>query len=424
MPDLKINERTVHLVSLALVLFAGIFLRLPPSLFSAKGAFHSIAALHPNPKWHNMQLVGFDEDLYRGYVDELRSKGITHYPDIVVGYIEKQVKLPASILPPVRFLYIFAAYLWQSVLGGETLQALKNVASLFSILTLGVAAIFAWRARTGGPAVAISALVAFAPTQLHMSQHALVDGFFSFWALLTIWTLWESLQAPRNWRWLVAYTGALAMIVLTKAENSFFVGFAVAGVLLGNRWLRYGTVTRELLIATVLGPLLGIAILTLLAGGVDVLLGTYRLLIAKNYQLPYAIKTGDGPWHRYLVDLLLVSPVVVLLAIGAAFRIDRTKRLELFLLIFIGVSYAIMCNLKYGMNLRYTNMWDIPLRFLAVGPLVSLVSPLGRWRQLVFASLVLLICAIELRQYIILFVDFPLYELVSEGLLRALHILK
>ena len=30
----------------------------------------------------------------------------------------------------------------------------------------------------------------------------------------------------------------------------------------------------------------------------------------------------------------------------------------------------------------------------------------------------------ELRQYLILFVQFPLYELVSEGLLRALHILK
>ena len=33
-------------------------------------------------------------------------------------------------------------------------------------------------------------------------------------------------------------------------------------------------------------------------------------------------------------------------------------------------------------------------------------------------------CAIELRQYIILAVQFPLYELVPEGLLRALHILK
>ena len=34
------------------------------------------------------------------------------------------------------------------------------------------------------------------------------------------------------------------------------------------------------------------------------------------------------------------------------------------------------------------------------------------------------LCAIELRQYIILFVQFPLYELVPEGLLRALQILK
>jgi hypothetical protein len=29
-----------------------------------------------------------------------------------------------------------------------------------------------------------------------------------------------------------------------------------------------------------------------------------------------------------------------------------------------------------------------------------------------------------MRQYIILFVQYPLYELVTEGLLRALHILK
>ena len=42
-------------------------------------------------------------------------------------------------------------------------------------------------------------------------------------------------------------------------------------------------------------------------------------------------------------------------------------------------------------------------------------------RQKVFFAL---LCAIELRQYLLLFVDYPLYELVSEGLLRALKILK
>jgi 4-amino-4-deoxy-L-arabinose transferase-like glycosyltransferase len=309
------------------------------------------------------------------------------------------------------------------VFGTEELAALRNVASFFSILTLGVATIFAWRVRAGPWAVALAALVAFAPTQVHMSQHALADGFFSFWALLTLWLLWENLQHPRQWGWLAAFTVSLALLVLTK-ENSFFVWLAVVVVLVANRWLRYGTVSRELLIATVLGPLLGVTILTLLAGGVDILFGTYRLLVSKNLQLPYAIKTGDGPWYRYLVDLMLVSPVILLLAIGAAFRMDRTKHFELFLLMFVGGSYLIMCNVKYGMNLRYANMWDVPLRFLALGTIVSLLAPLRRWRELVFIGAILLICALEFRQYVILFVDYPLYELVSEGLLRALHILK
>jgi 4-amino-4-deoxy-L-arabinose transferase-like glycosyltransferase len=407
----------------ALIFLAGTFLRLPPALFDESGPLHALALLHPNPKWHQMQLVGVDEELYRGYVEEVSEKGLTHYPDVVVGYIEKQLKLAGSILPPVRFLYIFAGYLWHSIFRTEALTSLKNVASFCSITTLAVAAILAWRMRGPVWSVAITALVAFAPTQIHMSQHALVDGFFTFWTILTLWMLWENLHSVRNWGWLAGYTLSLALLVLTK-ENSFFVWIAILVVLVANRWLRYGTVTPELLIATALGPLLGIVILVFLAGGIDVLLGTYRLLISKNYQLPYAIKTGDGPWYRYIVDLTLVSPIIVLLAIGAVFRIDRTKRPELFLLMFIAGSYLVMCNLKYGMNLRYANMWDVPLRFLAVSALAGLIAPLRQRRTLVFSLAIAVICTVELRQYLILFVQFPLYELVSEGLLRALHILK
>jgi len=92
--------------------------------------------------------------------------------------------------------------------------------------------------------------------------------------------------------------------------------------------------------------------------------------------------------------------------------------------IFVAASYLIMCNVKYGMNLRYANMWDMPLRFLVFSALVSVVTPFRRYRSIVLGVAVASICAIELRQYIILAVQFPLYELVSEGLLRALHILK
>ncbi|HCP91766.1 MAG TPA: hypothetical protein DIT76_06960 [Spartobacteria bacterium] len=121
---------------------------------------------------------------------------------------------------------------------------------------------------------------------------------------------------------------------------------------------------------------------------------------------------------------MLVSPVILILALGAIFRLDRTKKPELYMSIFIAASYLVMCNIKYGMNLRYANMWDMPLRFLAFGSLVALVAPIQRHRHILLGVAVALICAIELRQYYILAVQYPLYELITNHLVRALHILK
>ena len=172
---------------------------------------------------------------------------------------------------------------------------------------------------------------------------------------------------------LVSYIIALALLVLTK-ENSFFVWVALVVLLVTNRWLQFGTVTRELVIATLLGPLLGVVVLIFLAGGMNVFVQSYQLSVGKNFQLHYAILTGDGPWYRYLVDLLLVSPIVLILALGTIFRLNRTMKPELSMSIFIAASYLFMCNVKYGMNLRYANMWDLPLRFLAFSEIVALAS--------------------------------------------------
>src|SRR5205085_2743655 len=282
-------------------------------------------------------------------------------------------KLPGSILPPLRFLYIFTAYTWHSLFGSEALEALYQVAALFSMLTLALATLFVWRVRGPIWAIAIAALMTVAPTQLHMSQHALVDGFFTFWALLALWLFWENLQAPRDWRWLVGYIIALALLVLTK-ENSFFVWIALVALLITNRWLQFGNITRELVVATILGPLLGVVALIFLCGGIDVFIQSYQLSVSKNFQLDYAIKTGDGPWQRYFVDLMLVSPIVLILGFGTLFRLNRTMKPELFMSIFIGASYLVMCNVKYGMNLRYANMWDLPLRFLAFSQILWFAS--------------------------------------------------
>ena len=420
MIETQTSVRKIDIFLIAIFFALGIFLRITPEAFASGASLHFLAPIHPQPAFNR---VGFDEGLYREYVNGLSKAGLGSYPQIVQEYIEVQQKLPGSILPPLRFLYIFTAYLWHSIFGPEALQALHQVAAFFSVLTLALATLFAWRLRGPVWAVAIAALMSVAPTQIHMSQHALVDGFFTFWALLVLWLFWENLQAPRNWAWLLGYVVSLALLVLTK-ENSFFMWIALVALLITNRWLGFGRVTREIVIGTVLGPILGVVGLVFLAGGIDVFIQSYQLSVGKNFQLPYAILTGDGPWYRYLVDLLLVSPIVLILAIAAVFRLNGTMKPELFMTIFIAASYLVMCNVKYGMNLRYANMWDFPLRFLAFCEIAWLASFAKRFQTTIITVAVLFLVAIEFHQYIVIAVHYPLYELVPYDLLHALHILK
>lgn len=370
--------------------------------------------VYPSSSYH---AIGFDEGLYRNYVNELSHGGLSSYPDIAEHYVERQRQLPSAILPPTRFLYVFVAYVWQELSGADALTALHHTSTLFSVLLLVAAGVFAWRLGGARVGLAVLALMSCAPTQIHMAQHALIDGFFAFWATLTLWFLWENLRRPNDWRWLIAYAAALALMVLTK-ENAAFAYFGLVVVLATNRWLSFGQVTSKLLLLIFAGPLIGVVALAWLCGGLQTLIDTYRLLVSKASVLPYAIATGDGPWYRYLVDLLLMSPLVLLLAWGSLFRLRSEDKPSLYLVVFIAATYLLMCNVRYGMNLRYTNMWDMPLRYLAVVCLTS-IAPL---RYLALA--VALLCLFDLHQYYVFFVQHDLYELVPGGLLHALNILK
>ncbi len=413
--------RKSFFLSAGLILLAGLFLRLPPALFaSPAGPLRLIAFLHPQPGY---QHIGFDEALYLRYVDELSAIGITSFPDTAERYIAIQTQMPGAILPPTRFLYIFCAYLWHQCTGAEALTSLKVVSSIFSMLLLVISTLFATRAGGTRIGLMVCALMAFAPTQIHMSQHALIDGFFAFWAVVSLWLLWENLERPNYWPLLSAYGLALALLVLTK-ENALFAYVGLLGTLGLCAWQKQGRITRLLLLATFVGPLLGVALLVNLCGSLSTTVQIYQLLVSKASVLPYAIATGDGPWYRYLIDLMIMSPVVLVLAIGGIFLVRRSDWPALYLLAFVVASYLPMANVRYGMNLRYTNMWDMPLRYLASICLTTLAERWGRHTRWALPAAVILVCLLELQQYLVFFVHYNLYELVTAGLLHAIRILK
>lgn len=370
--------------------------------------------------------VGFDENLYRTYIEIADRIGVFQYPAVAEQFISNQLNPKNNaILPPTRILYIGGGYLYHHVFGLSPLAALHALSAHFSILTLLISAVFCWRVtKRKSLTIVVTALVACAPTQIHMGQHALIDGVFGFWALLVIWLLWENLQKPNNTRWLIAYGGALASLVMTK-ENSAFVVATLASILALNPWLRSGEVTRRLLITTAAGTLVGLTAVVLAVGGFEQFVMIFSLLKQKVPILPYTIRTGGGPWHRYLIDLLLVSPIVVLLA-GAAVLETRRSTVpgQAYAAAFVCLSYAVLALFPDGMNLRFIVMLDTPLRFLAAAQLLALSHRWGRHRTLLLTCVVVALCGYELRQHYVLFVKGALYELVTEGLIHAQGIVK
>ncbi len=412
-------HRTILLV-LGLILFVGCFLRVPFGVFEpVHPALHWLAPIHLKPKY---QRLIFDEELYRAYVDVLTNAGLASYPDMAEHYVEMQANMASAILPPTRFSYIAAAYGWHLIWSTDPASSLRAISSLFSMLLLGLTAHFAWRLGGQTVALCVTALMAFAPTQIYMSQHLLIDGFFAFWATLSLWLLWENLQRSQRTPWLIGYAISLAVMVLTK-ENAVFAYVGLLALLAVSHWLRFGRITPALCLATLLGPLLGVVILIFLCGGLGTTIEIYRLLVAKASVLKYAIITGDGPWYRYLVDLMVMDPAILILAIGGAFQLRRADRSGRYLLLFVAASFVVMANIRYGMNLRYTNMWDFPLRYLAVFCLWQ-IKPRRITRAVWLSLCVVALCSLELRQYDIFFVQNDLYELVPQDMLRAVRILK
>ena len=112
--------------------------------------------------------------------------------------------------------------------------------------------------------------------------------------------------------------------------------------------------------------------------------------------------------------------------LGALFAVAPRRKDIAFLAVFVAVSYLLMCNVKYGMNLRYASIWALPFRAAAFAMLWEMCARFGERRGLVVCVLVAGLCAYELRQYTILATnpERPLYELVPSDLLRLVNILK
>jgi len=391
-------------VAMVIILAVGIFLRVYPSAgFSG---------------------LGVDERGYMVFLKQIQRAGVINYDAVVRVFVDKQYHRSNAVVPATRIGFLAPAYLCGKLFHLSEFDALRDTACAASIFTLVLCAWFGYRVGGTSAMITLTALVATAPLQIYLSQRALIDGYFAFWAVTCVWLAWENLQQPRHWGWLSAYAFSLAMLVLTK-ENGAFVVFALFGVFLLNRWLGLGKVTPHLLIATVAGAAMAVLFLAAMIGGPAEWIRFYLMFESKSRTNLYSVFAQDGPWFRYLVDFTLVSPLLVAFAIGAIFQLRKADRPGIFMAMFLVLSFAIMSVITYGISLRYAGYWDIPLAWLAGSQISRLACQFPRMRPAVISGgLLLIVAACNLYEYNRFFVRGAVYDPITAELAKASKLLK
>lgn len=368
---------------------------------------------------------GQDEHLYGIYVNTIDTTGgITHYRKLIAMNRQVQEGYSQAFVPATRIGFIWPAYACFKVFNVSPIQSLRILSCASGILLLLLAARIGWHAGGKMGMLGLTALMSTAPLHVYLAQRALIDIYFAFWAVLTLWLLWKNLQNKKHWGWLSAYGASLAILVLTK-ESAAFVFCALLGVLLFSRPLKLGQSSIELVGLTFLAPAVAVAILCLLMGGPSEFLSFFRLLAARNEVSDYAVATQDGPWYRYLIDFTLISPLTLILAIGAIFQLRSAGRFTAFMAIFLGLSFVVMSYVPYGVSLRFATYWDVPLRWLALTQAILLSQGLRKIRPAIaLACLLCLICASDLWQYNVYFVKAKLYDPITTNLVYAAGLTK
>ena len=222
----------------------------------------------------------------------------------------------------------------------------------------------------------------------------------------------------------MAFGVSLFILTLTK-ENAAFVFVALLVTAAIFFLFERRRPDAGLLVVSILSALLAVLFLAELVGGLSEWLAFYRMFVAKSSSLHYAIQLQDGAWYRYLIDFALLSPLVVALAIGRCFQIERTAKSDLFWALFLGLSFLSMSSIRYGMSLRFAAYWDEPLRWLAASQLILVTGRLfPRRAAFSLALALLLVITVDLSQYARLFVRGRIYDPVSVQLLHASGLLK
>jgi hypothetical protein len=164
------------------------------------------------------------------------------------------------------------------------------------------------------------------------------------------------------------------------------------------------------------------------AGSPSRLIETQSMLLGSPATNEYALKFCSGPWFRYAIDHLCLSPAPTLLAIGYGGVLvlrarggDGERCLAFLGLVAVLLVFELSFFIK---SVRYTAILELPLRIFAACMLVELAAAGSRARTAALGLLALAaLCWLDWRSFDLFWVRYRGGDPNSNFLLGVRHLI-
>jgi len=360
-----------------------------------------------------------DEAYYLAYARHFAEHGFAGFRQLYADYLAE----PARWLypNPLRVGYIALATLWTSLFG-SSFEALSLLSLVCHVLLVGASYLFLKELWGAPRALAGTALCGFSPLLLGVARRAWVDGPSTLAGLLVLWSFCVWLRAPQRRAALAAFGVAFGVGMLIK-ETTVLLLVPCAALYAYERFAARRALPLLPLLAAIAAPLVFCLLVWLsTAGSFGAWVGVARVIWLSPESNAYAQQFGGGPWYRYLVDLLLLSPWVTLLGVAAlgpaALRARERAPGDAAVWLALVFAGLLVAYAPFTKNVRYVALAEIPLCGLAAGLVVSLAHADARGRgRAVAAGAVALLCVAGWLSFQMLFVDASLYDPMTASLL-------
>jgi 4-amino-4-deoxy-L-arabinose transferase-like glycosyltransferase len=361
---------------------------------------------------------GADEGTYYQQAKEIQAHGSEGYRFLAERFIQDK---DAHIFPPpLRVLPLAIDALALSV--SDSFGSLSAL-SLICFVLLGLVAYYyikdVWDQDL---AVITVVLLAFSPLGSAMARRALID---SLTYLVTAFSLLSFLAytVRRNSGRLMVFSSSLLLLQMTR-ETGFLLYPFYCAMLVYLHYRRHPEITLRAILLCFIVPVGVTAIIYQALYGAGTLYRIMNVIYFDTLTTPsdYILNFSSGPWYRYLLDFMLLSPLSILLAYFYTGYYLSRKQFDVqtaVLLSFFAYTIFVFDFLQMK-NVRYVIFLDLVIRIIAamgVRAIPSVFVENQRRRSIVIVALVVLLAVTDFRAFTNYFVTGNVYDPVSYNLL-------